>query len=345
MALEWVISGMTSDTPAAGRPSREVLYETFLAQGIDPETAELMARAALKASGQEGDGRESSEDGIAGEAKSAATAGALRLAYATIGGRLRIDHLIRDAGPTAKERYEGLYRPALERGKLAEVELLERFPVLTAAFGYTRGSGEPGKSQLQWFKGSAGGLRIHGQQADTEALLFRLDPVTVCAYLHRKGVLGQEDYDPRSARLAIANAGSAPIPGETVDRRAPGAQLLSLVHSYSHRVIRRIAGFCGIDQDSLAEYLIPQHAAFIVYATSRGDFVLGGLQGVFEHDLDKVIDEVVGGEHRCALDPGCENEGGACVACLHIGEPSCRYYNQYLNRTALFGPDGFLVGE
>ena len=345
MALEWVLGGMESDTPAAGKPTVEVLYETFLAQGMEPAMAQVMAEAAFKASGQTAGEDVKDVADLTGDAKETTTNGALRLAYATIGGRLRVTRLIRDAGAAAKQRYIDLYPPALERGKLLEVEVLERFPVLTAAFGYTRGSGDFSKSQLQWFKGPSGGLRIHGQQADTEALLFRLDPVAVCNYLHDHGALEKAEDDPRAARLAIAGAATVPEAGQIVDPSSTGARLLTLVHSYSHRVIRRITGFCGIDQDSLAEYLIPQHLAFIVYATSRGDFVLGGLQAVFEHDLDKVLHDIVGGEHRCALDPGCEKEGGACVACLHIGEPSCRYYNQYLDRAALFGPDGFLSGR
>jgi hypothetical protein len=341
MTLEWALDGMRSDTPAGGKPTVDVLYETFVAQGTEPAIARAMAEAAFAASGQT-EQQEQGVNDIDGAAKEAATAGAVRLAYATMGGRLRVPHLIREAGPAAKQRFELLYPPALERGRLLEVELLERFPVLTAAFGYTRGGGDF-SSQLQWFKGPSGGLRIHGQQADTEALLFRLDPVAVADYLHQQGALPQPQADPRAARVAIAKAAVLPQPGQIVDPSSTGACLLTLIHSYSHRVIRRISGFCGIDRDSLSEYLVPQHLAFAVYATSRGDFVLGGLQAVFEHDLDKVIDDVVGGEHRCALDPGCEKEGGACVACLHVGEPSCRYYNQYLDRAALFAAHGYLA--
>ena len=51
--------------------------------------------------------------------------------------------------------------------------------------------------------------------------------------------------------------------------------------------------------------LVPSHLGFFVYAAARGDFVLGGLQAVFETELDRLLDEFVGGEHRCAMDPGC----------------------------------------
>jgi hypothetical protein len=342
MTLEWVLDGMASDTPVAGRPTTDVLYETFVAQGVAPEVARQMAEAAFAASGQSEADRGASGGGLVGEARERASASALRLAYATIGGRSRLTHPADSANALAKQRYLELYPPAIARGRFAEVELLERFPVLTAAFGYTRGAGELGNSVLQTFRDAGGGLRVHGQQVDTEALLFRLDPISVAEYLTQNGACSVSPSSDREAREWVAANCLIPQPGELSDPESPGASLLTLIHSYSHRILRRISGFCGIDRDSLAEYLVPEHLAFIIYATARGDFVLGGLQAVFEHDLDKVIDDVVDGEHRCALDPGCEKEGGACVACLHVGEPSCRYYNQYLDRATLFGKDGYL---
>ena len=44
-------------------------------------------------------------------------------------------------------------------------------------------------------------------------------------------------------------------------------------------------------------------------------------------ELDRLLHEFVGGEHRCAMDSACLKTGGACVACLHLGEPSCRYFS------------------
>ena len=65
--------------------------------------------------------------------------------------------------------------------------------------------------------------------------------------------------------------------------------------------------------------------------------------GGSDRGLDKALREVVHGEPRCALDPGCTRNGSACAVCLHVGEPSCRYYNQFLARTTLFGPSGYLT--
>jgi nitrite reductase/ring-hydroxylating ferredoxin subunit len=46
---------------------------------------------------------------------------------------------------------------------------------------------------------------------------------------------------------------------------------------------------CGIERDALSEYLVPGHLGFFVYAGARGDFVLGGMQAVFESNLDDLL--------------------------------------------------------
>jgi len=66
--------------------------------------------------------------------------------------------------------------------------------------------------------------------------------------------------------------------------------------------------------------VVPLHLGFFLYAAARGDFVLGGLQAVFETELHRLLAGVVEGDQRCPLDPGCQRSGGACMACLHVGE-------------------------
>jgi len=61
-----------------------------------------------------------------------------------------------------------------------------------------------------------------------------------------------------------------------------------------------------------------------------------------EGELHLLLRDFVEGEHRCALDPGCARHGGACVACLHLGEPSCRLFNRLLDRSILHGAEGYL---
>ncbi|KQS66167.1 hypothetical protein ASG41_12540 [Modestobacter sp. Leaf380] len=118
--------------------------------------------------------------------------------------------------------------------------------------------------------------------------------------------------------------------------------MLTLLHSYTHRLIRQLAVMAGIDRESLSEYLVPHHLGAFVYATPKGDFVLGGMQAVFETDMHMLLARQAEAESRCPLDPGCARAENACPACLHLGEPSCAYYNRFLRRDHLFGPAGFL---
>jgi hypothetical protein len=183
---------------------------------------------------------------------------------------------------------------------------------------------------------------VYADVSETEALLVRLLPSRVAKWLEGKGHLLEPWTDERSARLAILRSTSVPEAGDEPPVPTPGSDVLTLVHSYAHRFIRRAAVFAGIDRNSLSELVVPHHLGFFVYAAARGDFVLGGLQAVFESELHHLLDDVAGEEHRCPLDPGCQQAGGACMACLHLGEPSCRYFNRFLDRAALFGVGGFL---
>lgn len=345
LTLRWVLGGMREQGPLESAPTIDSLVAAFVAQGIDESTARAMAEAAAeKAGGQVMVDSEEIDlpDDVAEEARESA----LKIAYATVGGRVRVGDLIRRAGPKARARYEALYEPAISQTGLESVELLENFPVLTAAFGYTRGGdGSVGTSTLRWFKGEDTSIRLHGLKADTEALLFRLDPLRVAGWLTARGHLSGAPVDPVAARLAVLKGCVIPRPGEDPSLASAGADLLRLVHSMSHRVIRKISAFSGLERDSLSEYLVPMHLGFIVFANTRGDFVLGGLQALFENDLEKALHDVVRSEHRCGLDPGCEHNGAACAVCLHIGEPSCRFYNQFLSRKTLFGSSGYLAAS
>jgi hypothetical protein len=339
----WVLRGMVEEDPLAGRATVDSLVAELVAKNIAEDTARKMAELAAN----EQPGTVSSEDPLKGVDLGAsewheAEAAALRIAYATAGGRQRVEDLAIGAPPEARVRYEQLYPRAVRRARLEAVELLDDFPVLNAVYGYTRG-GESADSVLRPFPSSGGAISVHGQLAHTEGLLFRLDPVQVGRWLHARGLLPALPATPSDVRLAVLGAAQIPRPGEELGAPTFGSSVLTLVHSYAHRVLRRISAFCGIDRDSLSEYLVPLHLAFIVYASTRGDFVLGGLQALFEHDLDKALDDIVDGEHRCPLDPGCAKHGSACVACLHVGEPSCRFFNGFLDRDVLFGASGYSV--
>lgn len=339
-AFQWVLNGMDSQGPGEGRQTFEGLVQTLLQQGLSLQTAEELAQRAY----ERGEVTRETSPGdlrLPLQTRDKAEEEALSLWSAVNSGRLRIADMFTAASTVQLRRlYEIDYSRALVEAKLVNVDLLTNFPVATLAFGYTRGNMLPGQTRLVAFR-EKGVIRAHGVLTRTEALLFQLDPVAVWNYLASRGASLEPGPNPREARLAILRAVSLPFPMENTPQ-ALGEMLIELLHSYAHRLIRTFAATAGIERDSLAEYLLPHHLSFIIYAAARGEFVLGGLQALFETALSRVINDFVGGEFRCPLDPGCRSGGGACMACLHLGEPSCRWFNRFLDRAALFGDGGFL---
>lgn len=337
-ALEWVLSGLEGPQPAEGGQTVEGLMEMLIQQGLSPETARDLAERA-HARGEVRRGPSGNIDLPVG-VRERAQEEALSLTSALAQGRVRIADMVTKTTPPLRTLYEGGYRDAMARALLSNVELLTNFPVVTLAFGYTRGGTGPGDTTLVSFR-ERGGIRAYGALTRTEALLFQLDPVAVHRHLLALGFSLEGAHDSRAARVAILRSIVIPRPTEEKPHDI-GSAVLTLVHSYAHRLIRTLAVSAGIERDALAEYLLPHHLSIIVYASARGQFILGGLQALFETALNRALEAFVHGESRCPLDPGCRAGGGACMACIHLGEPSCRWYNRFLDRATLFGQRGFL---
>jgi hypothetical protein len=348
-ALTWLVEGMTAHTPyeMSDRKTRGAMIEHLMQANIDRPTAEKMASQAAEA-GQLANDADSVVDNLSEGARRNAEFEAVEIAMALGEHRTSTHDLVSAPVDTVlSRRYTELYPTAMSRAGLHAVDLVERFPVLNVMFGYSRGGGEAGETRLVPFRNRKGGYRMHGALAETEAFLIRLDPLRTADWLRKRGHIltgwTVGDTDPAAARLAILANAEMPAPGDKLTTPTVGADLFTLVHTYAHRVIRQTAVLAGIDRDALSEYLVPLNLGFFIYAAARGDFVLGGLQALFETELNTLLSRVVDAERRCPLDPGCSRGSGACSACLHVGEPSCRAFNTYLDRKTLFADNGYLA--
>ena len=333
-ALEWVLSGMigrrlTDSAPAQNPDSIRRLLE---GRGFDAATIDAMVAAMPAAPASQTSGLS-----LPQAIRPVAERDARQIALATFESRITIPDLLKRAETASvRSMYESTYLAALARAGLDHVELVDKFPVLTAQFGYTRGPSAPGEGRLRTYRDPNGDYTVYGELAQTEALLLRLKPLQVHTWLVKQGVTVAPAGDDRSAALAIVSAMGPPENATDATVR-----VTELVHSYSHAFIKRAAVFAGIERSALSEVVLPTALSFFVYAAARGDFVLGGLQALFESELHHLLDGLVRDEHRCALDPGCEDTGAACAVCLHLGEPSCRMFNTALSRRALAGGTGY----
>lgn len=340
-ALVWVVGGMESQTVEQASPTQDSLRRQLVAQGLPLDIVEKMLAVAGSTPGGITEAGVELPEARRLEAESQA----VTLALATLDSRVRITDLASGSDPVSEMGilYRDKYPLALQEAGLASVDLIERFPVLTGQFGFTRGGNPAGEDRLMPFTASRRpGYRVYADIAETEALLIRLSPLRVLNWLRtQQGFDLPDTSDSVTARTSILREAQIPSAHEEVDHTV-GADLLRLIHSYAHRFIRIAAVHAGIDRNSLSELLVPLHLGFFVYAAARGDFVLGGLQAVFESELDRLLRSMVHDERRCAMDPGCLKSGGACIGCLHLGEPSCRYFNRFLTRETLFGAKGYL---
>lgn len=340
-ALEWVLDGMQTPQPTTqDRQTAAGMLAVMMRQGLSEEAARDYVRTMVER-GQLTADAGGPEVHAPIEVLDESRRQAISMAYAAMAGRTRVEDMVAATTPPQRMLYETEYRSAMASARLQAVDLLPGFPVATVAYGFTRQDPMPGASDLITFRPN-NQLTVYGSVNATEALLFRLDPLAVWNWMQQRQLItGVPPHDAREARTAVIENAVVPMATEDHPQEA-GAAVLRLIHSYSHRVMRHLSALAGIERESLSEYLLPYHLGFIVYAAGRGEFVLGGLQAVFETSLHNLLDSVKHAEHRCALDPGCRSGGGACMACLHVGEPSCRAYNRYLDRSVLFGPRGYL---
>jgi hypothetical protein len=342
-ALQWVVSGMqTSNVREQGR-TKATFLQHLLGQGFDPTFAAQLVQQAAEAKQVADDNQ--FDHKLTGSYRTDAENEAVRIAMATLDSRTTVKYLYESAPIDSELRtlYGDRYSVAFNAAGLDGIEFVDRFPVLSGNFGFTRGDATPGVTRLVTFRHpKRANPVIYADIAQTEALFVRLKPTRVASWLARRGHTLSPWSDEYSARLSILQSATIPPPGsDPPTNPSVGSDLLTIIHSFSHRFIRQASVLAGLDRNSLSEFLVPLHLGFFVFAAARGGFVLGGLQAMFEADLEQLLDGVVFGEHRCALDPGCHKGGSACAACLHLGEPSCRFFNRFLNRSTLNGVDGY----
>lgn len=332
-ALDWMLRGMRSRWMDASAKTADALRATLAQTGLSANLIEDVVRQAK----DRGEVEDTGTLVVPATVRVEAEREARNVAIAFQRSRETIADLRRTAPRGLKQTYEKDYGDWLRRAGIGDVDHTEKFPILSGNFGYTRGSAnDPAQSVLVPFMSENDEFVVYGEIVETEAMLVRLDPLKVVQWLMARGITLPNMKDATDARIAVMRAIDADNTGGV------RSLVTTMIHSYCHRFIRIAAVHTGVERTSLSELVLPLNLGFFVYAAARGDFVMGGLQAVFEGELHRLLKEMVEGEHRCALDPGCTQGGGACIACLHLGEPSCRLFNQSLDRSALAGGRGYL---
>ena len=256
-ALDWVLGGLcTPDFTQLG-PSRSSFIESMLAQNIPRETAEQMADAG---------GLEDEETpalSLPAPALRVAERQAAFVATGLYGSRVPVNEMLEGKDPDMRFRYER----SLRRAGFESVDLVDRFPVLTGCYGFTRGDMGPGQSTIVPFMApGTNEYAIYSERSETEALFVRLDPVMIVSWLASRGIDLPEPADARDARRIVLENATWPAAGSDPSGDGSVGELVTiLVHSFAHRLLRRTAVIAGIERESLSEFLVPAHLGFFVY--------------------------------------------------------------------------------
>jgi hypothetical protein len=223
---------------------------------------------------------------------------------------------------------------------IANLRVIDDFPIALCAVGYTRITRDPMRSILSPFETSDpdGRTPLYVVAAETEGIYLRLEPQRVAAWLVDNAWL--QGPAPQAADEAWAWL-YRHVPGATQHRwqpnyqEAPAVAIRTLLHTISHVLLRHVE-WSGFSQNSVGEYLLPGALACVLYANRYAETKIGGLTTLFEQRLGIWLADSAQSGRWCVYDPFCTDEGGTCVGCLHR-EYNCPEFNRELSRAVLYG--------
>jgi hypothetical protein len=109
----------------------------------------------------------------------------------------------------------------------------------------------------------------------------------------------------------------------------------TLLHTYSHLMMRFIAEYSGLDVGSLGEYIFPTDLAFVIYRNGT-TMDLGNLSAMWRNSGEAFLRSLLRPKAlMCGSGGLCTNRGGACPDCLMVPESSCVASNRLISRAVL----------
>jgi hypothetical protein len=244
---------------------------------------------------------------------------------------------------------------------LSRLSLASDFPMTHATFAYSRAEFAPRECRLNPFPPDAehqGKFPIFVDTIQADALVVSLDHRHLWRWLKANNVrmtpLPKPPPDSDMVQRAhfVELFSDLAIHAEPIELtqtltadQAEARMVFGLIHTMSHLFLRQAALLCGLERESLAEYVLPKALTFAIYANHRFGATIGALSSLFEQSLPEWLGQISLGTRRCIYDPVCASQGGSCHACAHLAEISCRFFNLNLARPFLFGGHDKELGD
>ena len=187
---------------------------------------------------------------------------------------------------------------------------------------------------------------VYASDLKTEGVLFEVDKIKILDWLLKNGIIEESELpvdltdDTEVKAWFVNNINSSLIePFSLLDEEDDPItyHVYRLVHTISHTLIISAAEICGLDKNSLSEYIFPSIPATFIYCQNTQGFNMGALFSIFEMYFDKWLDTASKVASECIFDPICVDHEAACAGCVFTNEISCQHFNHDLDRTILIG--------
>ena len=339
--------------------SYESLLKTFLDQGLPQQYAEMAAKAACKVGESDPIEQAINKANIYIDDISQMNVYAeLLLEYNAVkygDDIVDLDTAIgRSKELNAFVNVEKL-KAKIERRGFASMQACDRIPFLQCSYGFTREYVDSASAPinnmqpvvLQGFPDENPEKKnVYATKLQTEGVLFEIDRVKILKWLLKNDVIKEMDLpvnlgdeiEVKAWFINHINLGAIqPFSLLSVKEDAITYYVYRLIHTISHTLIIAAAKVCGLDKNSLSEYIFPNVPAIFIYCQNSQGFNMGALFSVFEMYLDKWLDNSYQAAKECVFDPVCREGNAACTGCIFTNEISCQHFNHDLDRNLLIG--------
>lgn len=271
---------------------------------------------------------------------------------------IRLDEDLSPEERDQTQAQQDLTRSLFDKLGLEDMGLIREFDLCRFSFGYTRmestpvlrdkrGLDMPVRLKLFPPVRQNEGARhpVYVIQQSNEALYVKLNERVVLTWLQSLNCPDmftlKEGETAGAGILAVARE-MGPFLDKLTESDAPSVYyyIYSLLHSYSHLLMKHVSEYSGLDLGSLGEYIFPADLSFVVYRSGT-TMDLGNLSALWRNAGTAMLGSMLSAKAtQCGTGSLCTHRGGACPDCVMMPETSCIANNKLLSRSVLKGVGG-----
>lgn len=248
---------------------------------------------------------------------------------------------------------QNLTRSLLDKLGLEDMGLIREFDLCRFSFGYSRMESTPVLRdkrgldmpvRLRLFppvrQNDASRHPVYIVQQSNEALYVRLKEEVVLKWLQSlqcPDMFTLNEGESLGAGILGVAREMGPFLDKLPESDTPPIYyyLYSLLHSYSHLLMKHVSEYSGLDLGSLGEYIFPADLAFVVYRNGT-TMDLGNLSAMWRNAGTSMLTTMLGAKAtQCGTGSLCTHRGGACPDCVMMPETTCIASNKLLSRSVL----------